>query len=165
MSKTLTWVGGLVVLVALGAFGYWTISPYFRKVTVNDALPQAPVSNDQSQPATGATGGQPVVLAAGTVVGTSGHPASGQATLVQVDNAMYVRYENFHTLNGPDIYVYLSKDKDAKDFVNLGKVKATDGNVNYEVPAGVDATQYPYVLTWCKTFSVLFNSAELVPTE
>lgn len=57
--------------------------------------------------------------------------------------------------------MYLAKDKDAKEFVNLGQVKATEGNINYEIPAGTDVSQYPYVLTWCKQFSVLFNYADL----
>lgn len=95
------------------------------------------------------------------VVGTAGHPASGTVRLVAADGTTYVRYENFKTINGPDIYVYLAKDLDAKEFVSLGKVKATEGNINYQVPADVDASQYPYVLTWCKTFGVLFNSAKL----
>lgn len=172
--KTWWWIGGVVGLVAVGAFAWWTISPLFRTVRLDEALPQA---NTQSQATTtteqgqqdqqpvGATGGQPVVLAFGSVEGTLGHPASGQASLVQVDDTFYIRYQDFKTIDGPDIFVYLSKDKDAREFVNLGKVKATEGNVNYQVPAGVDVAQYKYVLVWCKAFGVLFNSAELVATE
>ena len=48
------------------------------------------------------------------VIGTTGHPASGTARLVEVDGNKYVRYENFKTLNGPDIFVYLAKDLEAK---------------------------------------------------
>jgi hypothetical protein len=40
-------------------------------------------------------------------------------------------------------------------------VKATEGNINYEIPEGVDPREYPYVLTWCKAFGVLFNSAKV----
>jgi hypothetical protein len=95
------------------------------------------------------------------LVGTSGHPASGTARVVTVGGKSYVRYENFKTINGPDIFVYLSKDLAASDFVNLGKVKATEGNVNYEIPANVNPADYPYVLIWCRAFGVLFNSAKV----
>ncbi len=96
-----------------------------------------------------------------SVVGTAGHPASGNVRIVKADGKTYVRYENFKTINGPDIYVYLAKDLNAKEFVNLGAVKATEGNINYEVPTNTDITEYSYVLTWCKAFGVLFNYADL----
>ncbi len=97
----------------------------------------------------------------GTVTGTVGHPASGTVKIVRADGKEYVRYENLKTINGPDIFVYLSKDMGAKEFVNLGKVKSTEGNSNYEIPAGTNPAEYPYVLIWCKQFGVLFNSAKL----
>ncbi len=95
------------------------------------------------------------------VIGTAGHPASGTVRIVEADDKKYVRYENFKTINGPDIYVYLAKDLDAKEFVNLGRVRATEGNINYEIPAEVNVTDYPYVLTWCEAFGVLFNYADI----
>ena len=63
--------------------------------------------------------------------------------------------------NGPDLYVYLATDKSTSDFVDLGKLKANNGNQNYEVPEGTDLTKYDTVLIWCKSFSVLFGSADL----
>ena len=57
----------------------------------------------------------------------------------------------------------MAKDKDAREFVSLGRLRATEGNVNYEIPAGTDASEYRYALIWCKQFGVLFNSAELAP--
>ena len=98
------------------------------------------------------------------VTGTAGHPASGTVRVIEADGKRYVRYENFKTINGPDLYVYLAKDLDAKEFVDLGKVKATEGNINYEIPTGIDTSEYHYVLTWCKAFGVLFNHADLSQT-
>ncbi len=143
-----TWhVIGAVVAVALIAFGYYAVSPLFRNVRVDEASPEIkPVG---------------VQATAAQVVGTAGHPASGNARIIRSEGKTYVRYENFKTINGPDLYVYIAKDRDAKEFVNLGVVKATEGNINYEVPAGINVVEYPYVLTWCKAFGVLFNYADL----
>lgn len=138
--------GAIIIAIPMLAFAYYAISPLFITISANDALP----ANVQTESDVGAP-----------VVGTSGHPASGTVRIVKSDGVSYVRYENFKTINGPDIYVYLAKDLDAKEFVSLGKVKATEGNVNYEVPDGVNIDEYPYVLTWCKQFGVLFNSADL----
>lgn len=131
--------------MVVGAFAYYAISPLFRVVHLDEAAPVA-VREAESR---------------AKVTGTTGHPASGYVRVVSAEGKQYVRYEEFKTINGPDIFVYLSKDLDAKDFVNLGEVKGTEGNINYEVPEGVDASQYPYVLTWCKQFGVLFNYAKI----
>jgi hypothetical protein len=37
--------------------------------------------------------------------------------------------------NGPDLYVYLTPDKSTSNFVNVGKLKANNGNQNYDIPA------------------------------
>jgi hypothetical protein len=49
----------------------------------------------------------------------------------------------------------------ASDYVSLGKLKANNGNQNYEIPNDVDLSKYNNVLIWCKTFGVLFGNAEL----
>ena len=36
------------------------------------------------------------------------------------------------------LYVYLSPDKSASDFINIGKLKANNGNQNYEIPTETD---------------------------
>ena len=77
------------------------------------------------------------------------------------DGKQFIRFENFKVTNGPDLFVYLATDKSASDFVDIGRLKANNGNQNYEVPEGTDLTKYDTVLIWCKAFSVLFGSADL----
>ena len=144
---------GVAAIVILG-IGYYAVSPLFIHIRANDALPQAVQTSATQQVPTEA------VIAA-PVNGSAGHPASGTARIVQATDKSFLRYENFKTINGPDLYVYLAADLEAKDFINLGTLKATEGNVNYEIPAGVDVKKYHYALVWCKTFSVLFNSADV----
>jgi hypothetical protein len=96
----------------------------------------------------------------GTGDGT--HNAEGTAREINLENGkQFIRLENFEVTNGPDLYVYLATDKSTSDFVDLGKLKANNGNQNYEVPEGTDLTKYDTVLIWCKSFSVLFGSADL----
>lgn len=95
-------------------------------------------------------------------VGDGIHNAQGIAKIIPIgvgDNVL--RLENLVVTNGPDLYVYLSTDKSASDFVNLGRLKANIGNQNYPIPAGTDMTKYDTVLIWCRAFSVLFGSADL----
>ncbi len=70
-----------------------------------------------------------------------------------------LRLEDLIVTNGPDLYVYLSTDKSASDFVNLGRLKANIGNQNYPIPAGTDMTKYDTVLISVERF--LCNSVVL----
>lgn len=152
MKKKPFYLIGIPVGIVLIAFAYYAISPFFINTKANDLNP-AKNSTSSTTPVQSTT--------AVNVVGTTGHPASGTVRVVETDGKKYVRYENFKTINGPDIYVYLAKDLGAKEFVNLGRVRATEGNINYEIPAEVNISDYLYVLTWCEAFGVLFNSAKL----
>ena len=89
------------------------------------------------------------------------HKTQGTAKVIPTDSGSVLRLENFKTTNGPDLYVYLATDDKASEFVNLGRLKGSSGNQNYEIPSEVDLSKYNKVLIWCKAFSVLFGTAEL----
>jgi len=91
------------------------------------------------------------------------HNAEGVAKIIQLaDGTDILRSENFKATNGPDLYVYLSTDKTNAHIVNLGRLKGNIGNQNYLIPAGTDITKYNTTLIWCRAFSVIFGSAQLL---
>ena len=93
------------------------------------------------------------------------HNAEGMAKVIPLqDGSNILRLENLRVTNGPDLYVYLATDQSASDFVSLGKLKANNGNQNYNIPSEIDLTKYDAVLIWCRPFYVLFGSAELAVT-
>ncbi len=93
------------------------------------------------------------------------HFGHGDALLIQTGPSTYVlRFESFSVRNGPDLYVYLSEDANGggvRESLNLGKLKATDGAFNYEIPASVDVSKIKSAVVWCKQFAVLFTHATL----
>ncbi len=90
------------------------------------------------------------------------HNAEGKAKILTLtDGSQILRLEDFRSTNGPDVHLYLSTDKQASDFIDLGKLKANNGNQNYPIPIDTDFNKYKYVLIWCQPFSVLFGSAQL----
>ena len=95
------------------------------------------------------------------VVGVGGHNASGSVKIITQGEKQYIRYEDFSTTDGPELRVYLSRDLDAKDYIDLGLRKGTRGNINYSVPENIDISDYKYVLHWCRPFRVLFNYADI----
>jgi hypothetical protein len=95
------------------------------------------------------------------ITGTPGHPAKGEVSVIRSPEETLIRYQNYDGTNGPDLYVYLSKDLEAKEFIDLGEAKGNKGNIIYGVPLDVNLDEYPYVLTWCKAFGVLFDYARI----
>ncbi len=158
-----------LVLTIGGTVAWYALSPLFRTKVVEDALPTATSVKPQLPASSPVVGGEtevkespsPVLSAPFPIVDTPSHPASGSVRIVQNGDETTVRYENYKTINGPDVRVYLAKDLAAKEYVDLGPLKGTEGNINYSVPKNVDVSDYRYVLTWCEDFSVLFNSAEI----
>jgi hypothetical protein len=133
--------------------------------SVNESMDQIPQQQQQQQQQTQNTITTASTLRAGSFVGVGDgiHNAEGEAKVIpfQNENSNILRLENLRVTNGPDLYVYLATDKTASDFVNVGKLKANNGNQNYDIPAGTDLTNYDTVLIWCRPFSILFGSAEL----
>lgn len=131
------------------------------------ATPTAPPA---AAPVAQTVAGAPGVLAQGQLVdGDPGHPASGRARLIRAaDGSLVLRFEEFSIVNGPDVYVVLSTDPGrgrasavAGDALNLGKIKATNGNVNYAIPAGTDLTPFRSVILYCRAFHVVMGAATL----
>lgn len=89
------------------------------------------------------------------------HDVAGRALLIEKDSQKILRFEDFETINGPDLRIYLSSELGVEDAVELGPIRATRGSVNYELPAGTDTAKHNKVLVWCYTFSILFSYAEL----
>src|SRR5918999_832057 len=120
--------------------------------SIDESMDQTLVQQQQPQNITALTNTTPNILRTGSFVG------AGDG----IHNAE--RLENLRVTNGPDLYVYLATDKSASDFVSLGKLKANNGNQNYNIPSEIDLTKYDTILIWCRPFSVLFGSAELAVT-
>lgn len=138
----------ILILFAASVFAWWTLSPLFITVEQNDAMPTSLASEvfrDDVFP----------------ISDTRGHPATGNVRVTKTETGTTVRYENYDGTNGPDLFVYLAKDLDAKEFVSFGRARGNKGNINYEVPEGIDVSEYRYVMTWCKAFGVLFDYAEI----
>jgi len=100
------------------------------------------------------------------------HAHRGEGTINAITDGVqtFLRFEDdFAIDNGPDLNVYLVRGADANgpagtfddDFIDLGDLKGNIGAQNYEVPAGVDLSEYDTVVIWCVRFGVAFNAANI----
>lgn len=149
MKNKIVWIGLIILMVLI--IGWWLISPLFVNNVVDEKLINTE-KNGQNLEAE---------FLGSFADADSFHKTSGTAIVVMIDGKKYLSLENFKTTNGPDLYVYLSKDKEAGEFVNLGILKGNIGNQIYEIPENVDINSYKNVLIWCRAFGVLFGISEL----
>jgi hypothetical protein len=143
----------IIIAAIIIPLGVYTISPFFIERQIDESLPVTNTETTITQQ----------TLFTGSFVGVMDgiHNAQGKANVIRVSDTNYLRLEDFRATNGPDLHVYLATDKQATDFVDLGSLKANNGNQNYEIPEEIDLAKYNKVLIWCQPFSVLFGSAEL----
>jgi Electron transfer DM13 len=163
------WVVGLAVL---GGIGWYAFRPelLFVHKRVNEGLPVA-AAQTNAMSAMSAAERPAGALASGRFHSVA-HETQGTASVIRLaDGSRILRLTDFATSNGPDVRVYLVKATDASDnatveragFIELGKLKGTDGDQNYTVPADLDLSAYRAVTIWCKRFSVNFATAPLTP--
>jgi hypothetical protein len=137
--------------------------------TMNDNVIIPPgVINKQQQSNTTTTTSAPTAIRTGSFIGAGDgfHNTEGLAKVIPLDGGnggrtTILRLENFKSTNGPNVHLYLATDKAASNFIDLGRLKANNGNQNYNIPVGTDLNRYNIALIWCKDFSVLFGGAQL----
>lgn len=156
MLKTILIIVGIVVLGIAIYYGRYL----FTKTVVDEALPAAIASPQATTSAVLQS------IKAGVFKGIDFiHKGSGRALLFPSDGKYFIRFEDFQVTNGPDLYVYLTKNPQPSDkaslgeFINLGRLKGTVGNQNYELANLPDG--YNTVVIWCQRFSALFSYAVL----
>ncbi len=171
-------ISGVAILLVVGLPVAWYLaSPLFIRTSLAEPEPStgpplvtgAPPATSASKAPSPTTSSTPEATPAperrGTFVGADDfHFGSGTARLIEIAPGEWtVRFERFSVRNGPDLYVYLSPDSAgyADGAVELGTLKATDGDFNTDVPAGTDATAMRSVVIWCKQFAVEFAVASL----
>ena len=138
-------------VVAVGALAYYAFSPLLRTIVVDDKLPEHTTTIIEDALPVGPF----------PIHGTTGHPAEGEVRIIKSADQATIRFESYKTINGPDLHIYLAKDRQAKEYVDLGPIRGTEGNINYTVPQNINVAEYAYVLVWCEPFSVLFNYAKI----
>lgn len=184
------WAGQLAGLVPLVIAVTIAVLPSYISTSVDDAAPEglsaadAPTAEATAQASTeGPTQtpsasadastqpppapSGPVELAAAQFAGID-HDAAGVARLIQLeDGSLLIRFEQFSVEPGPDYDVYVVSGTNVSvpdGATRLGDLKGTNGDQNYEVPAGVipEGGASPVtVLIWCEVFAVPVANATL----
>lgn len=86
---------------------------------------------------------------------------TGTAKIYTMNNVHTLALENVIISNGPDLHVYISKEVQPVNYIDLGRLQSTMGNQLYSIPGNPDFREYKYALIHCQRYNHLFGSAEL----
>lgn len=98
------------------------------------------------------------------------NPGSGRAVIYALaDGRRILRLEDFETVATTDLFVWLSEAVDPQtsedavsaEYVNVGPLKATLGNQNYEIPADVATEGIRSIIIWCEPVRIAYTAAAL----
>ena len=145
---------GVPVLVA----AWWAFRP--EKLWINKQV---------SEPAPFASGSDPQPLYTGLLRARRTRRA-GEPHLSGRDGKRDLRLTDFSTSNGPDVHVVLAQArpelnqrvcKGDLDSVELGSLKANQGDQNYDLPDSVDLHKYDSSQIYFHRFHAVFGVAQL----
>lgn len=98
------------------------------------------------------------------ITGVKGYDGSGTASIVYAGNMMFLRLEDFSVTSGIDQRLYLTKDGTIASGIDLGPLKASIGNQNYDI-SGIDVDSYNVMIIYSKTFDTYYAYTKFLKTE
>ena len=83
----------------------------------------------------------------------------GVAKILEKNTEFTLVLDSFTVSNGPDLHVYISKEVNPVNFIDLGVLRANSGTQVYVINGMPDFMEYKYALIHCQQFNHLFGSA------
>lgn len=94
--------------------------------------------------------------------GPYGNNVNGKAEIYEKNGTYTLVFDDKFTVsNGPDLYVYVSKEQQPSQFISLGKLKSVNGGQTYTFTSTVNFEEYKYAVVHCQQYNHLFSYALL----
>ncbi|MBL0884267.1 MAG: DM13 domain-containing protein [Chitinophagaceae bacterium] len=101
------------------------------------------------------------VTSAMAFTSANSYTVTGNVRVYQKDGKLILALENFKSSNGPDLRVYLSKEMQPVNFIELGRLKSVQGNQLYDIPGNPDFNTYKFAIIHCQQFNRVFGFASI----
>ncbi len=101
------------------------------------------------------------VTSAMAFTSANSYTVTGNVRVYQKDGKLILALENFNSTNGPDLRVYISKEMQPVNFIELGRLKSVQGNQLYDIPGTPDFDIYKFAVIHCQQFNRVFGYATI----
>jgi hypothetical protein len=98
------------------------------------------------------------------ISGLKGYKSQGEAAIIMSGEKVFLRLQEFGVTSGIDQHVYLTKDGTIETGIDLGRLKASQGEQYYDI-TGIDTEIYNILIIYSKTFDTYYASAKFLKTE
>ena len=98
------------------------------------------------------------------ITGVKGYDGSGTASIVYAGDMAFLRLEDFSVTGGIDQHLYLTKDGTSASGIDLGPLKASVGNQNYNI-TGIDTDAYNVMIIYSKTFDTYYAYTKFLKND
>jgi hypothetical protein len=112
-------------------------------------------------PGTGMTDSAALLKFSGSFINGPYGTVSGEAKVFLQQGQYVLKLQGVTISNGPDLHIYLSKEVQPVNYIDLGRLQSVSGNQVYNIMGIPDFSQYRYALIHCQRYNHLFGSAEL----
>ena len=98
------------------------------------------------------------------VSGIKGYDAQGTASVFVSDDTTFLRLEDFGIASGIDQRLYLTKDGTIQTGIDIGALKASQGDQNYDI-SGIDHDTYNILIVYSSPFDLYYAYAKFIKPE
>ena len=98
------------------------------------------------------------------ISGVKGYGAAGEAAVYVSGEMIFLRLQDFGIASGIDQKLYLTKDGTIETGIEIGALKASQGDQNYNI-SGIDHDVYNTLIIYSKPFEMYYGYAKFIRPE
>jgi hypothetical protein len=98
------------------------------------------------------------------VSGIKGHDALGTAAIFVSGTMTFLRLQDFGVISGIDQKIYLTKDGTTDTGIEIGTLKASHGDQNYNI-SEIDHDTYNILIVYSKPFDLYYGYAKFIKAQ
>lgn len=98
------------------------------------------------------------------ISGVKGYDAQGTASVFVSDDMTFLRLGDFGIASGIDQHLYLTKDGTIQTGIDIGPLKASQGDQNYDITS-IDHDTYNVLIIYSKPFDLYYAYAKFIKSE
>jgi hypothetical protein len=98
------------------------------------------------------------------ISGLKGYDSKGEAAIIISGDKAFLRLQEFGVTSGIDQHLYLTKDGTIATGIDLGRLKASQGDQYYDI-TGIDTESHNVLIIYSKAFDTYYAHAKFLKTQ